>query len=242
MTKGEHKMKKLIAAALAVVMIVAQTSCSKKSDKDDNEYIYGQIESVSGNDVTLEIVNYNEKSDDSESDDTSDSDSSGSKRQRGNFKPGDFDGSMPDGFDPEKFAGKRPGSDDSDNSDNSGSKRQRGNFKPEDFDGSLPDGFDPEKFAGKRPGSDDSDNSDNSSSSKRSRPQGMPKQGGSKNSDYTLTGEKKEIRIPVGVSVTTSSGVKSSFDALKKGDIIKLSVEKDSSGSETVKEVWIMKK
>ena len=199
MTKGEHKMKKLIAAALAVVMIVAQTSCSKKSDKDDNEYIYGQIESVSGNDVTLEIVNYNEKSDDSESDDTSDSDSSGSKKQRGNFKPGDFDGSMPDGFDPEKFAGKRPGSDDSDNSDNSGS-------------------------------------------SKRSRPQGMPKQGGSKNSNYTLTGEKKEIRIPVGVSVTTSSGVKSSFDALKKGDIIKLSVEKDSSGSETVKEVWIMKK
>ena len=199
MTKGEHKMKKLIAAALAVVMIVAQTSCSKKSDKDNNEYIYGQIESVSGNDVTLEIVNYNEKSDDSENDDTSDSDSSGSKRQRGDFKPGDFDGSLPDGFDPEKFAGKRPGSDDSDNSDNSGS-------------------------------------------SKRSRPQGMPKQGGSKNSDYTLTGEKKEIRIPVGVSVTTSSGVKSSFDALKKGDIIKLSVEKDSSGSETVKEVWIIKK
>ena len=199
MTKGEHKMKKLIAAALAVVMIVAQTSCSKKSDKDDNEYIYGQIESVSGNDVTLEIVNYNEKSDDSESDDTSDSDSSGSKRQRGNFKP-------------------------------------------EDFDGSLPDGFDPEKFAGKRPGSDDSDDSDNSGSSKRSRPLGMSKQGGSKNSNYTLTGEKKEIRIPVGVTVTTSSGVKSSFDALKKGDIIKLSVEKDSSGSETVKEVWIMKK
>ena len=149
-------MKKLIAAALAVVMIVAQTSCSKKSDKDDNEYIYGQIESVSGNDVTLEIVNYNEKSDDSESDDTSDSDNSGS--------------------------------------------------------------------------------------SKRSRPLGMSKQGGSKNSNYTLTGEKKEIRIPVGVTVTTSSGVKSSFDALKKGDIIKLSVEKDSSGSETVKEVWIMKK
>ena len=205
MTKGEHKMKKLIAAALAVVMIVAQTSCSKKSDKDDNEYIYGQIESVSGNDVVLEIVNYNEKSDDSDSEDTSDSDSSGSKRQRGNFKPGDFDGSMPDGFDPEKFAGKRPGSDDSDNSGSS-------------------------------------DSSDNSGSSKRSRPQGMPKQGGSKNSNYTLTGEKKEIRIPVGVTVTTSSGVKSSFDALKKGDIIKLSVEKDSSGSETVKEVWIMKK
>ena len=205
MTKGEHKMKKIIAAALAVVMIVAQTSCSKKSDKDDNEYIYGQIESVSGNDVVLEIVNYNEKSDDSDSEDTSDSDSSGSKRQRGNFKPGDFDGSMPDGFDPEKFAGKRPGSDDSDNSGSS-------------------------------------DSSDNSGSSKRSRPQGMPKQGGSKNSNYTLTGEKKEIRIPVGVTVTTSSGVKSSFDALKKGDIIKLSVEKDSSGSETVKEVWIMKK
>ena len=235
-------MKKIIAAALALVMITSLASCGSKSDSDDDENcIYGQIESVSGNDVVLQIAEYNEKADVSSGDDSdSGSDSSGSRRPKGDFKPEDFDGSMPDGFDPEKFAGKRPSSDDPDNSDNSGSKRPKGDFKPEDFDGSMPDGFDPEKFAGKRPSSDDPDNSDSSGSKKRARPEGMPKQGGSKNSKYTLTGEKKEIRIPVGVTVTTSSGVKSSFDALKKGNLIKISFEKDDSGSETVKEVQIM--
>lgn len=194
-------MKKIIAAALALVMITSLASCGSKSDSDDDENcIYGQIESVSGNDVVLQIAEYNEKADVSSGDD---SDSG---------------------------------------SDSSGSRRPKGDFKPEDFDGSMPDGFDPEKFAGKRPSSDDPDNSDSSGSKKRARPEGMPKQGGSKNSKYTLTGEKKEIRIPVGVTVTTSSGVKSSFDALKKGNLIKISYEKDESGSETVKEVQIMEK
>ena len=75
-----------------------------------------------------------------------------------------------------------------------------------------------------------------------SRPDGAGRQrsGKSGNSQYSLTGEKQELRIPVGTSVTTSDGVKSNFDALKKGDIIKCSVEKNDDGQYTVKEVWIV--
>ena len=223
-------MKKIIAAALAFVMIVAQTSCGKNSDSDsDGDHIYGQIESISGNDVVIRIAEYNEKSDDSDSgDDTaSDSDSSGSKRSRGNFDPKDFSGSMPDGFDPEQFKGKRPsGSDDPDNSDSSGSRKRPS--MPEGLDGSLPDGFDPKNFDGSMPEG-------------FSRPDKASRSGNKKSSgNYTITDETQELRIPVGVTVTTSKGVKSGFDALKKGDIIKCSVEKDSDGNYTVKEVRIM--
>ena len=44
----------------------------------------------------------------------------------------------------------------------------------------------------------------------------------------------------MGTTVTTSLGVKTDFDALSAGDIIKCSVEKDSSGKNVVTEVWIM--
>ena len=96
---------------------------------------------------------------------------------------------------------------------------------PEGFDGSLPDGFDPSQFGGKMPGG---------------------RSGGSKGSsktvvgDYTLTGEQKELRIPVGVTVTTENGVKTSFDAIKEGDIVKVKIEKDQDGNDAVTEVWIM--
>ena len=58
----------------------------------------------------------------------------------------------------------------------------------------------------------------------------------------TVTDEEQELRIPVGTNVTTSSGVKTSFDKIAKGDIIKCSVEKGDDGKYTVKEVWIMDK
>ena len=152
----------------------------------------------------------------SESDDTSSSDK---KRSRGDFNPGDFSGSMPEGFDPEQFKGKRPGSDNSDNSDNSGSsKRARPDMS------NLPDDFDPSQFGSMPDGA-----------SRKSR-------SGKISGKYTVTDEEQELRIPVGTNVTTSSGVKTSFDSIAKGDIIKCSVEKGDDGKYTVKEVWIMEK
>ena len=106
---------------------------------------------------------------------------------------------------------------------------------PDDFDpsklGSMPDGFDPKNFDGSMPEG-------------MSRPDGASRKSrsGKSSGKYTVTDEEQELRIPVGTNVTTSSGVKTSFDSIAKGDIIKCSVEKGDDGKYTVKEVWIMEK
>ena len=224
-------MKKIISAVLIIAMAASMAACGDSSKADESgDLIYGEVQSISGNDVVIKVAKENEGKDNSddasESDDTSSSDK---KRSRGDFNPGDFSGSMPEGFDPEQFKGKRPGgSDNSDDSDNSGSskpKRQRPDMS------SLPEGFDPKNFDGSMPEG-------------MSRPDGAGRKSKSSKSSgkYTVTDEEQELRIPVGTNVTTSSGVKTSFDKIAKGDIIKCSVEKGDDGKYTVKEVWIMDK
>jgi hypothetical protein len=96
----------------------------------------------------------------------------------------------------------------------------------------MPEDFDPSKFGGERP-----KRSGESGSGSSNKPKSF---GGKSGSNYTLTGEQEELRIPVGVTVTTSLGVKTDFDALSAGDIIKCSVEKNEDGSDVVTEVWIL--
>lgn len=163
--------------------------------------------------------------------------------------PEGFDGSLPDGFDPSQFGNFDPSQFKGRGSDESGSTRRE---RPESFDGSLPDGFDPSQF-GNMPGAFDPSQFDGSlpdgfdpSQFSGRMPSGFGKSGGSsqtingENGSYILTGENKELRIPVGVTVTTASGVKTGFDSLKEGDIIKVRLEKDSDGQDVVTEVWIM--
>lgn len=267
-------MKKLVAAALFTAMLASLASCGKSAKAVDTEYIYGKIDSVSGNDIVLLLADYNEDAESSDTkdksdkkisdDDTEDSKSERKKPSRSDdgegsrsfkmpedgempegFDPEKFSGEMPEGFtkpengelpddfDPEKFSGKMPGrsgksDDDSDGESKSFKKPADGKmpegFDPEEFSGEMPDGFDPEKFSGEKPQG-------------FSRSKGKESSG---SSTYTLTGEQEELRIPVGTTVTTSLGVKTDFDALSAGDIIKCSVEKDSDGKEVVTEVWIM--
>lgn len=65
----------------------------------------------------------------------------------------------------------------------------------------------------------------------------------SKNSDkkvYTLTDETGSTTIPVGTDVITSLGKTTTFSRLSNGDIIKMIMEKDSSGEKVVVGVWIV--
>ena len=276
-------MKKLIAAALLTAMLASLASCGKNAKAADTEYIYGKIDSVSGNDIVLLLADYNEDAESTDSADkvekkSSDDETNDSKSERKRPSRSDDDegsrsfkmpenGEMPEGFDPEQFSGKMPGgfgkSEDGESS---------GNFKkPEN--GEMPEGFDPEQFSGKMPGgfgkSEDGDSSGGFKKPENGEmpegfdpekfngkmPEGFSRSGdGEKTKDfsrsknrensgsskYTLTGEQAELRIPVGTTVTTSLGVKTDFDVLSAGDIIKCSVEKDSSGNDVVTEVWIM--
>ncbi|WP_298530004.1 hypothetical protein [uncultured Ruminococcus sp.] len=236
--------KQLIAAALITAMFASLASCGKSSKAADTNYIYGKIDSISGNDVVLLLAEENTDNTGAENDEedtgTSEKKSSGkhSGRNKGE-KPEGFtkpeNGEMPSGFDPENFKGKMPEGFTKPENGEMPSGFDPENFKgemPEGFtrpeNGEMPSGFDPENFKGEMPEG-------------FSRPENgeKPERGGN-NSKYTLTGEQEEVRIPVGTDVTTSDGVKTDFDALKAGNIIKCSVEKDSDGKDLVKEVWIV--
>lgn len=57
---------------------------------------------------------------------------------------------------------------------------------------------------------------------------------------YTLTDETGSTTIPVGTDVITSLGKTTTFSRLSNGDIIKMIMEKDSSGEKVVVGVWIV--
>lgn len=85
----------------------------------------------------------------------------------------------------------------------------------------------------------DSKNSSSSNSDKNK----SDKSKSSKNSDkkvYTLTDETGSTTIPVGTDVITSLGKTTTFSRLSNGDIIKMIMEKDSSGEKVVVGVWIV--
>lgn len=231
-------MKKTAKAAVVLLLAAAlacTTACGKTANAAEVEYIYGQIESVSGNEVTLLLMDYDEEKDNG----NTTSEESGSKRSKPENMPEGFDpeqfknGSMPEGFtkpdnmpedfDPEQFKnGSMP----------------EGVTKPEN----MPEDFDPEKFGnGEKPegftmpgGFDTAD-----------MPEGFdPKQFGSGRGDKKrsggTTGEEKTVRIPVGTKVTTALGVETDFEVLQAGDVIKCSIEKNEDGEEIVTAVEIM--
>ena len=234
--------KQLIAAALMTAMLTALVSCGKNSEAANVEYIYGKIDSISGNDVVLLLAE--EKSDKSDGNaeaetETSEKQSSGKRsgkskgeRSEGFSKP--ENGEIPSDFNFKDFSGeKTEGSGKPENGempsdfnfkDFSGEKTE-GSGKPEN--GEMPSDFNFKDFSGEKP-------------ERSGKPENERTPKLSSNSGYTLTGEQEELRIPVGTDVTTIQGVKTDFDALEEGLIIKCSVEKDSDGNDVVTEVWVV--
>ncbi len=237
-------MKKLLSAALAFAMIFAQTSCSEQKDQDKHNYIYGQIESVSGNDVLLSLAQPKEKSDRSESDDTSgsaDVESSASKRSKN--RSNTSGGEPAQGDDSQRPTGrKKKATADSSSSDSSSSDSSSSDSSSSDSSSS--DGNAARKSRRSSEQDTDSSDSDTSASERSDSAAAKQKQKKSavKSSSFTLTGEKKQIRIPAGVTVTTANGVDTTFDALSVGDFIRCSVQKDSDGNEVVTQVKVMQK
>jgi hypothetical protein len=239
------------------------TACGEAASAADTEYIYGQIDSISGNDIVLSLAEYHEaetgatavSSDEKTTEPRSRSSRSESGEKPEGFDPSSFSGKMPEGFDASQFEGKMPdrssksGSSESGTSQSSSEKRE----KPEGFDsskfsGNMPEGFDASQFEGKMPSrgsqSDSGETSEGASRSSSEKPEGFDtskyssmRSGSSK---YTLTGEQEEMRIPVGTTVTTLLGVETDFEVLKTGDYIKCSAAKDSSGNAVITAVQIV--
>ena len=68
----------------------------------------------------------------------------------------------------------------------------------------------------------------------------MQEADGQDRSLYQLTGEEKTLLIPVGTAVTTPLGTQTTFTSIAVDDMLKLVVEEDGDGGETVTAVWIV--
>ena len=56
-------MKKLVLLALSGVLLASCTGCGSSAQAANADYIYGQIDSVSGNDIVLLLADYHEDAD-----------------------------------------------------------------------------------------------------------------------------------------------------------------------------------
>ena len=223
-------MKRLLICAMAAGLLASLTACGSTVNAADSDFVYGQIDSVSGNDIVLLLADYNENADSGDADAAEETDSG--------KRPGESKREKPEGFDKSKFSGEMPEgfSRSKKDGDSDESKRERPEgFDKSKFSGEMPEGFDPSNLPEgfEKPADGEI-------------PEGFDKSrfGGSRSkansSRYTLTGEQEELRIAVGTTVTTAMGVETDFDVLKSGDMIKCTVEKDSDGNDVITAVWIL--
>lgn len=57
---------------------------------------------------------------------------------------------------------------------------------------------------------------------------------------YTETDETGQMQIPVGTEVETKLGTITTFSRLSNGDIIKMLLQKDDTGTNALIKIWIM--
>lgn len=80
----------------------------------------------------------------------------------------------------------------------------------------------------------------------KSGEQKFPNQGGADSSQnavmmtYTETDETGQMQIPVGTEVETKLGTITTFSRLSNGDIIKMLLQKDDTGTNALIKIWIM--
>lgn len=96
------------------------------------------------------------------------------------------------------------------------------------------------QFEDRRNSSSDKNSSQSSSDSSDKKSDSSKSSDKSSKKIYTLTDETGSTTIPVGTDVITSLGKTTTFSRLSNGDIIKMIMEKDSSGEKVVVGVWIV--
>ena len=96
------------------------------------------------------------------------------------------------------------------------------------------------QFEDRRNSSSDKNSSQSSSDSSDKKSDISKSSDKSSKKIYTLTDETGSTTIPVGTDVITSLGKTTTFSRLSNGDIIKMIMEKDSSGEKVVVGVWIV--
>ena len=204
----------------------------------DQSYLYGQIETIAGNDMKIAVAEAvtvertsmkggfsggktNRSNKESSNSDSSSSEQNNSVESSGNEMPsGEFPGGqMPDGEFP---GGQMP------SGEFPGGQMPGGEFPG----GQMPSG-------GNTSNNSEKDGTSSDTSSKKSSDASSSEESNTVTT-YNLTGEKAEYLIPVKTSVTTQLGAVTTFSRLATGDYVKLLMEKDEDGKDVIIKIWIV--
>ena len=222
--------RKVLAVFLGMCLVLS--GCSKKTEettndissvklKSNQEIVACKITAIYGNEIEYTVVK--EQS-------ASDSNSKKGRMPSASGAPDMNGGSSQGGGAPDMNGGEMPqgGGAPATNGGNSQSGEAA------DMNGES------SQFEDRRNSSSDKNSSQSSSDSSDKKSDSSKSSDKSSKKIYTLTDETGSTTIPVGTDVITSLGKTTTFSRLSNGDIIKMIMEKDSSGEKVVVGVWIV--
>ena len=222
--------RKVLAVLLGMCLVLS--GCSKKTEettndissvklKSNQEIVACKITAIYGNEIEYTVVK--EQS-------ASDSNSKKGRMPSASGAPDMNGGSSQGGGAPDMNGGEMPQGGGA--PDTNGVNSQSGGAA--DMNGES------SQFEDRRNSSSDKNSSQSSSDSSDKKSDSTKSLDKSSKKIYTLTDETGSTTIPVGTDVITSLGKTTTFSRLSNGDIIKMIMEKDSSGEKVVVGVWIV--
>lgn len=222
--------RKVLAVLLGMCLVLS--GCSKKTEettndissvklKSNQEIVACKITAIYGNEIEYTVVK--EQS-------ASDSNSKKGRMPSASGVPDMNGGSSQGGGAPDMNGGEMPQGGGA--PDTNGGNSQSG--EAADMNGES------SQFEDRRNNSSDKNSSQSSSDSSDKKSDSSKSSDKSSKKIYTLTDETGSTTIPVGTDVITSLGKTTTFSRLSNGDIIKMIMEKDSSGEKVVVGVWIV--
>lgn len=250
--------KKIVALVLAACMLVGGCANSKDVSSTDidsvelasnQKIVIGKITEIAGNEITYTVAEEADTSSDNEAD------SKSSSAPKASSDSQDSDTAQDSGANSSISTDK----DTNNQSNNSTESESSANNSQGSEMGTPPDmsqggdmGTPPDMNAGTQgstnsTGSTQSNASNKSgSSSNSSEKSGNKMKSDSSGNDkssktmYTLTDETATMTIPVGTSVITALGNKTTFSRLSNGDVIKMIIETDDDGNKVIVGVWMV--
>lgn len=218
--------------AVLLGMCIVLSGCSKKTEettndissvklKSNQEIVACKITAIYGNEIEYTVVK--EQS-------ASDSNSKKGRMPSASGVPDMNGGSSQGGGAPDMNGGEMPQGGGA--PDTNGGNSQSG--EAADMNGES------SQFEDRRNNSSDKNSSQSSSDSSDKKSDSSKSSDKSSKKIYTLTDETGSTTIPVGTDVITSLGKTTTFSRLSNGDIIKMIMEKYSSGEKVVVGVWIV--
>ncbi|BBF42353.1 endo-1,4-beta-xylanase A precursor [Lachnospiraceae bacterium KM106-2] len=247
-------MKRFVSILCIGALLLTGCSSSSSTESTSSEItlesgqslLIGKVTAISGNEVTFDIATEKQMSGgngmpsgkDSSSSDSSDSSDSSSKKSQSDSTSGTNNNSSSNS---NSTSQKQSGSNNMQGGMGGGGN-SAGNMPSGDMPqggGNMPGGGGPDMQSSDS-GSSSSDSSTKSSKSDQSDSSNSGKTQRRSMVTYETTGESKTLQIPVGTTVTTLLGTKTTFSRIAADNVIKMVTEKNADGKTVVVAVYIV--